>query len=280
VSIAYGPLHRSRIRWLLALLIVAALGVGGWIFYVRANSNPGCEVPRGSSACTRIFFIGNSYTSVNDLPTMFSNLAWSGGHRVETAVRAPGGWTLLDHSHSSDTKSVLASSKWDIVVLQEQSEIPSVESMRQSYMYPGARDLVPMIRDDGARPMFFVTWGHRNGSPINRLPDYSAMQSAIDDAYLFIAREQSAAVAPVGFAWASVANQDRDAGLWQDDGSHPTTKGTYLAAAVFYAAVFLKSPIGLKFHAGLSAADAEQVQEAAAGTVLADPARWRLPVIG
>jgi hypothetical protein len=271
--------RRWSARLLLAVLTVAALGVGGWIIYVRANANPGCEAGR-RSACTRIFFIGNSYTSVNDLPTMFSNLAWSGGHRVETAVNAPGGATLLDHSHSSDTTGILASSRWDIVVLQEQSEIPSVESMRQAYFYPGARDLVPLIRDGGAHPLFFVTWAHRNGWPINRLPDYTAMQSALDDGYLFIAHDQNASVSPVGFAWASVVSQGGDAGLWQDDGSHPTAKGTYLAAAVFYASVFLDSPVGLKFQGGLSAADALQVQQAAAGTVLADPARWGLPIGG
>jgi hypothetical protein len=107
---------------------------------------------------------------------------------------------------------VLASSRWDIVVLQEQSEIPAVEATRQSYMYPGARDLVSMIRDAGARPMFFDTWGHRNGWPINRLPSYDAMQSAIDEAYLFIAHEQHAAVAPVGVAWSAVANPRRAVG--------------------------------------------------------------------
>ena len=279
MAIGRRPFHARRgARLLLAVLVVAILGAGAWVLYVRATGNPGCEVPRTASACTRIFFIGNSYTSVNDLPTMFSNLAWAGGHRVETAVRAPGGWTLLDHSHSSDTTGVIASSKWDIVVLQEQSEIPAVESLRQSFLYPGARDLVPPIRDDGAHPMFFVTWAHRNGSPVNGLPDYSAMQSALDDGYLFISHEQNAALAPVGPAWASIVNQGGETGLWQDDGSHPTAKGTYLASAVFYAAVFLESPVGLKFRAGLSNADAEQAQKAASDTVLDDQARWGLPV--
>jgi hypothetical protein len=168
------------------------LASSGFFLYVRATSNPGCEVPRGTTACTRVFFLGNSYTSVNDLPSMFTDLAWSGGHRVETAVRAPGGWTLQDHANSADTGSVLASSRWDFVVLQEQSEIPSVEWLRQTNMYPGARDLVPMIRAAGAQPIFFVTWAHRNGWPANHLADYSSMHAAIDDGYRFIAAEQHA----------------------------------------------------------------------------------------
>ena len=52
--------------------------------------------------------------------------------------------------------------------------------------------------------------------------------------------------------------------------------GNAKQAAVFYAAVFLESPAGLKFHAGLSDADTAQVQMAAADTVLGDPSRWGL----
>src|SRR4029077_6775146 len=242
----------------------------------RGGANPGCETPRGASACTRVFFLGNSYTAVNDLPDTFAALAWSGGHRVGTAIQAPGGWTLLDQSTSQQTASVLAASKWDYVVLQEQSEIPAIESQRQAVMYPAARDLVAMSRSAGASPMFFLTWAHRDGWPQNGMPAYASMQAAIDAGYLFIASEQHAAVAPVGVAWSQVAGEDSSADLWQGDGSHPTTKGTYLAACVFYAAIFKQSPVGLGYHPWLSSADAAQVQNAAAATVLGDPSRWGL----
>jgi hypothetical protein len=208
---------------------------------------------------------------------MFANLAWSGGHRVETGVEAPGGWTLANHDRSRDLDKALASSRWNLVVLQEQSEIPSVEWLRQPDMYPSARDLVTTVRDAGAKPLFFITWAHRNGWPGGGLPDYSSMQTSIDNAYLFIAGEQHAAAAPVGYAWMSLVDQGPDPGLWQDDASHPTTKGTYLAACVFYSSIFLESPVGLKYQADLSPADALESQQAAASTVLADPSKWGLP---
>jgi len=279
--VASTPAARSRpggrrLTWLLAALAVVAVCAGAFVLYSRAGANPGCESPRGASVCTRVFFLGNSYTAVNDLPSTFAALAWSGGHRVETAIQAPGGWTLLDHSTSQLSVGVLAASKWDYVVLQEQSEIPSVESQRREVMYPAARDLVAMIRAAGASPMFFLTWAHRDGWPQNGMPDYSSMQAAIDTAYLFIAGEQHAAVAPVGFAWSEVAGQESSPDLWQGDGSHPTTKGTYLAACVFYAAIFKQSPAGLGYHPWLSDADAAQAQDAAAATVLGDLSRWGL----
>ena len=233
-------------------------------------------MPRGTTECTRVFFLGNSYTAVNDLPYTFAALAWAGGHRVDTAVLAPGGWTLVDHAVDPDTAQALVASRWDWVVLQEQSEIPAVESDRQTLMYPGSRDLVKTIRDAGAVPMFFETWAHRGGWPAGGLPDFPSMQAAIDDAYAFIAHEQQAPIAPVGHAWAEVVNDDPHAGLWQGDGSHPTTMGTYLAACVFYAAIFRQSPVGLGWHPWLSGADALEDQQAAADTVLGDPGKWGL----
>jgi hypothetical protein len=102
------------------------------------------------------------------------------------------------------------------------------------------------------------------------------MQSSIDAAYLFIAGDQHAPIAPVGYAWENVFKQESNPDLWQDDGSHPTTKGTYLAACVFYASLFSQSPVGLKFQAGLADGDALQVQAAAAAIVRDDPSRWGL----
>jgi hypothetical protein len=254
-------------------LVAICLVAGG--LYLRRDANPGCEAG-GSSACTRVLFLGNSYTSVNDLPTMFADLAWTGGHRVETGMQAPGGWTLADHDSSTETDKLLSSSKWNLVVIQEQSEIPSSKSLREANMYPAGHDLVVMARDAGAQPMLFITWAHRNGWAVGSLPDYASMQSSIDEGYLSLAAQQGAEVAPVGFAWMTLVAQESDPGLWQDDGSHPTTKGTYLAACVFYASIFHESPVGLKFHAGLGDAQAALVQRIAASTVLDNLSKWGL----
>ncbi len=85
--------------------------------------------------------------------------------------------------------------------------------------------------------MFFLTWARRNGWPANGLLGYDTMQAAVDDGYLAIAHDLHVAVAPVGYAWSTTLSEerhaDRRAGLWRLDGSHPTVKGTYLAACVF-----------------------------------------------
>ncbi len=261
-------------RRLLALLSLGALGLA--LTLLGCSGSSACDHTGGSAACTRVLFIGNSYTYVNDLPTMFATLAASGGHSVETGMVAEGGATLADHVASADTAAALSSKRWSFVVLQEQSQMPSVASSRQTEMYPAARQLVAMVRGAGAEPVFFLTWAHQDGWPEAGMADYSSMQTAIDDGYLAIAQEQSAAVAPVGYAWWTLLYQQPGADLWQDDGTHPTPEGTYLAACVFYATIFRQSPAGLNYHAGLPNDEAGPLQEVAANVVLSDPAKWGL----
>ena len=270
----------TRLVTLLVMVALAAVGGGGYVLWLHRSDNPGCETPDRSTSCTRVLFLGNSYTSVNDLPTMFGDLAWSGGHRVETAAQDPGGWTLADHLNSNDLQSLLTSKPWDIVVLQEQSQIPSVPASRQAIMYPAARQLVRMIHNAGAQPLFYMTWAHRTGWLQEGMRDYISMQASIETGYLTIAKELSAAVAPVGPAWVALVAEQPALGLWSDDGSHPTTAGTYLAASVFYAAIFNASPINLSYQSDLASADAAAVQGIAATTVLSEPSTWGLPVGG
>jgi hypothetical protein len=221
--------------------------------------------------CTRVLFIGNSYTFVNDLPTTFAQLAKSGKHKVEVGMSAQGGRTLADHVKSTDTQNALNSKKWTYVVLQEQSQIPSVGGSRMYTMYPAARTLVKQIRDLGATPLFFLTWAHRDGWAEYGMSGYESMQYQIDNGYYGIAQELNVTVVPVGSAWMAIVRAHPEVTLWQNDGSHPTEEGTYLAACVFYATIFKESPVGLKYRGKLSKDIVTTLQTLASKTVLNTP---------
>ena len=263
-----GPLRST-------LLVTLAIV---WLTSGCAAAQPtGCDGLKDPSACTRILFVGNSYTFVNDLPVVFARLAASGGHLVETGMVAAGGATFADQVASSDVITKLATVKWNVVVLQEQSQIPAVVASRTTEMYPNARLLVRRAQGSGARPMFFLTWAHRDGWPENGLPSYQSMQAQLDAGYRGIADELHVPVAPVGDAWAAVVQADRAADLWQADGSHPTMTGTYLAACVFYASIFEQSPVGLGYSADLSGETVRALQSAAAVEVIQNPQGWPKP---
>ena len=71
----------------------------------------GCDA--NSTSCTRVLFIGNSYTFVNELPGMFAKLAGSAGVNVATTMVAEGGATLADHASAAETRAALASERWN-----------------------------------------------------------------------------------------------------------------------------------------------------------------------
>ena len=229
-----------------------------------------CAPPGGDASPTRILFIGNSYTYVNDLPKMFANLSKSGGHRLEVGMEAKGGWTLEDHVKSAETLKTLGSSEWDFVVLQEQSQIPASDIFRKMGMYPAARTLVAQIREFGATPVLYLTPAHLDGWPAEGM-DYATMQAQINIGYWELARELDLLVAPAGMAWFNGREQNPVLSLWQADNSHPAKQGTYLTACVFYATIFHESPLGLKYRANLSKEIAETLQTIAANTVLQTP---------
>jgi hypothetical protein len=191
-----------------------------------------------------VLFIGNSYTYVNDLPAMFAALARDGGQAVvESHVSAPGGWFLKTHWEQGDARRLLVQQKWDYVVLQEQSLLGSVVERdgqphiaNDDFFHPYAVLWVRSIKDAGATPVLYLTWAHK-ATPED--------QATLNNAYLRVAGEEKAMVAPAGMAWARIREQHPEIELFQPDGSHPSPAGTYLAACAFYAAIFHHSPVGL-----------------------------------
>ena len=227
-----------------------------------------CSNVQNGEPTLHMLFIGNSFTFYNDLPGMFTQLACSGGHKVQTGMAAEGGWTLAEHASSPQTNDKLIQQKWDLVILQEQSLIPAIEPSRTLSMVPALRTLVGKVQAAGAQPVLFMTWGYRDGKPEQGLQNYSEMQAQLYYGYMSIAEELHIPVVQVGSAWARVRSLPNPMDLWQSDGSHPNEQGTYLAACAFYAAVFHQSPQDLSYQAKLSRQTAQILQSAAADAIL------------
>ena len=218
-----------------------------------------------ADAPVRVLFVGNSYTY--HVPGTFARLARAGGHAAVTGEVTRGGWKLSDHAGGGTTNRFGAG--WDVIVLQEQSQLPSLpESTVRELSLPAARTLADAIRAAGARPMLYLTWGREKGNTqqAELFPNdsYTRMQDRLDAGYGLLARETGAAVAPVGRAWRLVRQRHPDIDLYQKDGSHPSPAGVYLAACVFYAAIFHADPQPLTENAGLPADVAARLRAAAA----------------
>lgn len=238
-----------------------------------------------------MLFLGNSYTLQNDLPVHVAEVFAAAGETVVAVPLATPGWRFVDHVtaiETADTPHAAAfASAADWVFLQEQSQIPGFPEGEAELegSLEAAVALDGYAATTGARTMFLMTWGRRDGDPDNAAlyPDFPTMQARLADGYLAYAEAASqdgttAWVAPAGLAWQRIyddvvaAGEDpleiggAFAGLYSEDGSHPSPRGTYLAACVLYASTTGLSPEGLA--APDDVLDPEYLQEVAAAVVL------------
>jgi len=124
---------------------------------------------------------------------------------------------------------------------------------------------------------YFMTWGRQNGDPQwDSINTFDKMNTRLRDAYLRIADSANAAVSPVGVAWKYVRDNYPVINLYQQDGSHPSLTGSYLAACVFYTSLFHKSSVGSAYNPGIDHADALLIQQIASAVVLDSLSTWKL----
>ena len=253
---------RRLVCWLATC--VAGVGLGLWISggLLAPSAGGDLALARSSRPGLRVLFVGNSLTFRNDLPALVHELG-SPRDPIFAASYTAGGWQLRGFAHDHGLERLLHDVHWDVVVLQEQSQIPSFPAEQRAREFdPYVGLLAQKIRAAGARPLLFLTWGYRTGDRHNVAHDtFAAMQQRLVDGYTTAARELRLQIAPVGLAWAEALRRRPQLELWADDGRHPSREGSYLAACVFYATLTGRSPTSSTFSAGLD--DARFLQRVA-----------------
>ncbi|MCX6256539.1 MAG: PKD domain-containing protein [Bacteroidia bacterium] len=214
-------------------------------------------------------FIGNSYTSVNDLPQITKDVAASAGDQLITGVNAPGGYTLQQHSTDATTLSMIQQGNCDYVVLQEQSQRPAFPiSQVQTEVFPYARalDSIISVYNICGETVFYMTWGYENGDQSNcatwpPVCTYEGMDSLLQLRYTMMAQDNNAALSPVGKVRRYIRNNYPSVQLYQADGSHPTEAASYIAACCFYTVFFQKNPELITYDYTLTSTDAQLFRE-------------------
>lgn len=228
----------------------------------------------------RALFIGNSYMGVNNLPSMVSNLSASLGDNLIFDSNTPGGQTFQNHAANPVNYQKMAAQPWDYIILQGQSQEPSFPFEQvNSQTLPYAVQLADSAKtiQPCSQVNYFMTWGRQNGDPQwDSINTFDKMNGRLRDAYLRIADSANAAVSPVGVAWKYVRDNYPVINLYQQDGSHPSLTGSYLAACVFYTSLFHKSSVGSTYNPGIDHADALLIQQIASAIVLDSLTTWKL----
>ncbi len=142
---------------------------------------------------------------------------------------------------------------FDLAIMMDCSQCPVHPQLRQVF-FDQMKQHTATVRKHGAKPVFFMSWAYS---------DVPAMTAQLAEAYTTAANDNDAFVIPAGLAFGKATEQRPALNLYVADKRHPSVAGTYLAAATTYGALFRKSPVGLKYTAGLNQETAEFLQTTA-----------------
>jgi PKD repeat protein len=233
-----------------------------------------------------VLFLGNSYSSYNNLPQLVQSLSSSAGKTLIIDSNMPGGLSMSGHTNNATTFSKISQGNWDYVILQEQSQMPTIDFYRYNEMYPAMTDLKSLIEQYNpcAKIITYMTWGRQYGgqqcgpgatycSPV--FVDFNHMQDSLTSAYLDISEQLNIQCAPVGVTWQNILN-DTTLILHSNDNSHPTIDGSYVAALTIYSSIWKQPSNGITFNAGLTQSRALYYQQMSDNTIFNSQNDWNL----
>ena len=220
--------------------------------------------------------IGNSFFYYNNgLHTMISRLIAAGDpaykyrstmvtisgsgvdwHDVESYFRPK---AIGNYSFDANNNVVFNDLKklFDVAIIMDCSQCPihpKLGSVFDEFVMKNAAT----IRKNGAEPVLFMSWAYA---------DKPEMTAQLADRYTRAGNQLNALVIPAGLAFARSIALNPQINLYADDKRHPSLAGSYLASATAYAAMFNKSPEGLRWTNGLDVATAAHLQKVAWETV-------------
>jgi hypothetical protein len=215
--------------------------------------------------------IGNSYTQGNstaratslDVQGLFDA---DPDFSATVTVRADSSASLEDHAANPLTTSLLtnSSNKWDVIVLQDQSERPGLAMKNGGSQLAGLNDGGPVLINDyikefqpQARVVLFDTWARALGNQ-DLKDDFdnnpAEMLAYTNQGYDYLRQNGTSwdfsgitAIARVGDAWSDwygTYGYGNSNGLHNPDGTHQNSLGSYLAASVIFETITGKSTVG------------------------------------
>jgi hypothetical protein len=147
--------------------------------------------------------------------------------------------------------------QFDTVIMMDCSQCPVHAQLAAAFHATVKKDAA-IVTKYGARPVLFMSWAYK---------DAPEMTAQLAEQYTIAGNANDALVIPAGLAFAKAIARRPELELYQPDKRHPTLAGTYLAACTTYATIRKKSPVGIKYDAGLGTELATFLQTVAADTV-------------
>lgn len=192
---------------------------------------------------TKVLFIGNSFTGVNDLQAIVHQFFDFDKLPVQTYAYAPGGISVGDVAMGTDAHmnnplvyDLIRQNDWDFLVLQDNqgrfaldsAVFPSVTKSKVIEGHIKIRDSFHYYHSCG-KMIWFSGWGFQD--------EDTTMINQITTNYRVLNDIAKDVIAPIGPGWRHSFIVDPAIQLWSPDGAHPATSGSFLTAAIIYGTI-------------------------------------------
>lgn len=172
-----------------------------------------------------LLFLGNSHTSVNNLPGMVKSLAESDGSGRKVQVQMRTSAFLEEFAAQKPVKDLIASRRWHGIILQG---LKLSSSHKYQYDHTGAVEIGQLAKKHSDNPRFFAEWPRRGWDEAGWIVGQ----------YGPTAKQAGVPIAKISLLWPPVLKEFPTIALWQGDGNHASQTGTYLAACGIYFSLF------------------------------------------
>jgi hypothetical protein len=203
---------------------------------LTAKHDPEVEV-------TRILFIGNSLTYVNEIPKMIERMARSSGKVVYCDSITEGGASIygLYTTRYQTIVTMLEAKDYTYIVLQEQSS-GSYSNYQQ--FITGVSSFKTLADLYNIEVILYQTWPYKEGSSalLGQQKSQVEMLNAIVEAYNNAGIEYDASVNPVGEVFYAFLQAYPSIELYMD-ANHASLAGSYLSSCVHYVKIFGESVV-------------------------------------
>lgn len=170
----------------------------------------------------KILFVGNSLTYTNDLPKILEHIAHNFDIPVETTTLCFPNYGLEDHWNDGKFQELMSKREFDYVVVQQgpSSQMPG----KRMLLEYGAK-IKGVCKDKGVELAYFMVWPSKQY--------YFTFDGVIEN-YSLAAKKTESIVFPVGAIWKDYEAAKGYENLYGNDGFHPSTAGSFLAALTLF----------------------------------------------
>lgn len=189
----------------------------------------------------KVLFIGNSYTFMNGMPSMFEKMSQKTGKNILVEHCTQGGASFHVHSERKELYQTIKKRQWDYVILQGYSrELTEPVEYLDTASLPYINQILDSIYANNAcsNVMFYMTWGYQDGyGEREDINTYEKMADTVRSGYKWLGQHYGNPIVPVGMVWKEAKEKEK-INLYDADRAHPNLTGSYLIAATFYSAFF------------------------------------------